>query len=109
MRSEPLSPEEIPKARVVRRNVRIAGRRTTIKLEHAMWQALIEICAINDKTINQICTEVARSEHAQTNFTSELRLYILAHYQTRARDAEAALARIEATSPIQASVRSVGG
>ncbi len=44
-----------------RRNIRIGKRRTSVKLEPEMWEALIEIGLRTKKTINQICTEVHKS------------------------------------------------
>ncbi len=49
-----------------------------------MWDALDEICQLTQRKINLVCTEVARSEYARTNFTSVLRLFILDFYRSRA-------------------------
>ena len=79
-----------------RRNIRIGGRRTSVKLEPEMWDALAEICTLTKKNLNQICTEVHRASHASNsnepddtpgsaNFTSELRVFILDFYRTIAR------------------------
>ena len=43
---------------LVSRNVRINGRRTSVKLEPAMWEALAEICAREGIGIGQLCTGV---------------------------------------------------
>ncbi|MFP6746329.1 MAG: ribbon-helix-helix domain-containing protein [Alphaproteobacteria bacterium] len=76
-----------------RRNIRIGRRRTSIKLEPEMWDALIEICVRTKKNINQICTEVYRASYGGdandiaggANFTSELRVFILGYYRAIAR------------------------
>ena len=75
-----------------RRNIRIGRRRTSVKLEPAMWDALIDITVRTNKSINQICTEVHnagagpnRAETAGANFTSELRVFILDYYRAIAR------------------------
>ncbi len=76
-----------------RRNVRIGRRRTSIKLEPEMWDALIEICVRTKKNINQICTEVYNASYGEdthdvsagANFTSELRVFILGYYRAIAR------------------------
>ena len=41
-----------------RRNIRIGKRRTSIRLEPEMWDALTEICSQLDKDLNEICTEL---------------------------------------------------
>ncbi|MBT3373767.1 MAG: ribbon-helix-helix domain-containing protein [Rhodospirillaceae bacterium] len=83
-----------------RRNIRIADRRTSIKLEPEMWDALAEICARTEKNLNQICTEVHSARYASqasnanepddepgsANFTSELRVFILDFYRAIARN-----------------------
>ena len=82
------------------RNIRIGDRRTSIKLEPEMWDALAEICDRTEKDLNQICTEVHGASNANTasnsnepdeppgsaNFTSELRVFILDFYRARARN-----------------------
>lgn len=49
-------------------NVRIAGRRTSIRLEPREWEILRLICRRENITIHQFCTEAAqrRQEHSQT-------------------------------------------
>lgn len=74
--------------RVERRNVRINGRRTTVKLEHLLWESLHEICEDTGRNLDEICSEVAQSENARTNFTSELRLYVISYYRELAHVAQ---------------------
>ncbi|MBM3490750.1 MAG: ribbon-helix-helix domain-containing protein [Alphaproteobacteria bacterium] len=45
--------------RAILRNVRIAGRRTSIKLEAAMWEALFELCARTGLSLDQVCALAA--------------------------------------------------
>lgn len=67
--------------RVIRRNVRIRGRRTTIKLETGMWDALDEISTETGRSFEAICDEIAKTRDVTENFTSELRLFILDYYR----------------------------
>ncbi|MBT7284196.1 MAG: ribbon-helix-helix domain-containing protein [Rhodospirillaceae bacterium] len=80
----------------MRRNIRIGSRRTSIKLEPEMWEALGEICALTEKSLNQICTEVYAANNVDNpdhpddiagcgNFTSELRVFILDFFRAAAR------------------------
>ncbi len=76
-----------------RRNIRIGKRRTSIRLEPEMWDALAEICARMEKNLNEICTEVHTASgvndpddlSGSANFTSELRVFILDFYRAAAR------------------------
>ena len=66
---------------MISHNVRINGRRTSIRLEPAMWDALQEICAAEKKSIHEISTEVA-AEIPSGGFTSALRVYILNYFRS---------------------------
>ena len=66
------------------RNVRIDGRRTSVRLEDAEWEALAEICAAESMTMRQICTEVDR-KRPQGAFTSGLRVFILNYFRLKAK------------------------
>lgn len=66
------------------RNVRISGRRTSIKLEAHMWEALEEICRLSDRSVHQLCTEIA-ARGGSSNFTSRVRVFILGYFRARAR------------------------
>lgn len=68
------------------RNVMIAGRRTSIRLEPELWDALRMVCRMEGKTINQLCTIIARHQqsHQQTGgFTSAVRVYIVRYLLSR--------------------------
>ena len=64
------------------RNVRVAGRRTSIKLEADMWEALQEICERSGRSLHEVCTEAYRRRDS-SNFTSAVRLFILDYYRGR--------------------------
>lgn len=68
------------------RNVTIAGRRTSIRLEPYMWSALEEICACSGVTLHQFCTEVDQHRR-QSSLTAAVRVAILAFYRQAARTA----------------------
>jgi len=73
------------------RNVRIGDRRTSIRLEPEMWEALGEICLSTGKDLNEICTEVYRANAGRSNFTSGLRVFIVEYYRSQARKRDAAM------------------
>jgi predicted DNA-binding ribbon-helix-helix protein len=64
----------------INRNVIVKGRRTSIRLEVAEWEALQEICQSEQISTNQLCAYVAdtRSEKA---FTSGLRVFMLNYFR----------------------------
>ena len=65
---------------LINRNVTVAGRRTSVRLESAMWDALSEIARREGRTINEICTRVDKRRKEST-LTSGLRVYILNYFR----------------------------
>ena len=51
---------------LVSRNVRIAGRRTSVRLEREMWDALTDISKRENLGFNQLCTYVAATRRDTT-------------------------------------------
>jgi predicted DNA-binding ribbon-helix-helix protein len=69
---------------LINRNVIVAGRSTSIRLEAAMWDALSEIAGREERTVNAICTRVDKRRKEST-LTSGLRVYILNHFRRTAK------------------------
>lgn len=65
---------------LVSRNVTVAGKRTSVRLEPEMWRALEEICRRESTSINAFCTEVGR-KNRPSSFTSALRAEIVLYFQ----------------------------
>jgi predicted DNA-binding ribbon-helix-helix protein len=70
---------------LVNRNVTVAGHRTSIRLEPAMWEALTRICERERKSMNEIVTAIARNRD-QSTLTAAIRVYLLTYYQAAATD-----------------------
>ena len=87
------------------RNVTVADRRTSIRMEPAMWAALEEICLRENMTINQICSRIDR-QRADSGLTAAVRLFILSYFRYLAHQREGA-ARSNAT-PVSRAFASVG-
>jgi predicted DNA-binding ribbon-helix-helix protein len=73
-------------SQLIRRNVRIENRRTSVKMEREMWEALNEICERSGRSVHEVCAEVRRGGEG-ANFTSLLRVYILSWYREGRRAA----------------------
>lgn len=65
---------------LVSKNVRIDGRRTSVRLEREMWEALEDICEREDLGLNDLCSFVATT-HRSGGFTSSLRVFIMNYYR----------------------------
>jgi len=66
-------------------NVTVAGRRTSIRLEPAMWQALREISAREGKTVHTLVTEIERGR-AQSSLTAAIRVFLLDYFRAAATE-----------------------
>lgn len=62
------------------RNVRVAGRRTSVRLEQGFWEALDEIARREKTSVNEICGKA--SDHRNgLGLTAALRLYTLIYFR----------------------------
>ena len=66
---------------LVMRNIVVAGRRTSVRLEATMWDALSEIAVQEQKTVHQLVTEVDR-QRTESSLTAAIRVYIVGFYRS---------------------------
>ena len=66
------------------RNVNINGRRTSVRMERVMWEALDVICAREDISTNEICCLIDQVR-GDLGLTASLRVIILSYYVSIAR------------------------
>ncbi|NUB13697.1 hypothetical protein GAY28_13890 [Azospirillum brasilense] len=61
----------------------IAGRRTSMRLEPAFWDALTEIAQREGLTVSELCTRLAeRVEALDTNsLSSAVRVYVMGYFR----------------------------
>ena len=69
---------------LVSRNIRIRNRRTSVRLEPSMWQALVEICEAQGLTINEFCGLVDEAR-GDSSLTAAIRVAIVDYYRELAR------------------------
>jgi predicted DNA-binding ribbon-helix-helix protein len=68
------------KTALISRNVFVGGRRTSIRLEPELWEALTLISNLEQKSLHQLCDAVAALDWAnEGSFTSAVRRYVI-HY-----------------------------
>ncbi len=66
-------------AEIKKRSVVIAGHRTSISLENAFWDALRDLAAARDISVNQLVTEIDRGRRG--NLSSAIRTHVLLSQQ----------------------------
>ena len=69
---------------LILRNVTVKGKRTTIRLEPEMWDALAEIARQENYTQTQLCTRIADGQPPGLSFTASVRMFILTYFRTAA-------------------------
>ena len=62
------------------RNVTVDGRRTSLRMENAMWEALEDICRRESRHLHEICGLVHR-RRAGASFTAAMRGFIVCYYR----------------------------
>jgi predicted DNA-binding ribbon-helix-helix protein len=70
---------------LVNRNITVAGRRTSIRLEPAMWEALRQICERERKSLNEVVTEI-EGQRVESSLTAAIRVYVLSYFRAAATD-----------------------
>lgn len=66
-------------------NVRVAGRRTSVRLEPEMWSALNEVCAREGMSLSALVTRIERGGHAST-LTAAIRVHLLLYFMSAATE-----------------------
>jgi predicted DNA-binding ribbon-helix-helix protein len=67
------------------KNIRIHNRRTSVRLEPEMWNALNEIAKIEHCTIHDLCGAVNDLKEPHASFTAALRVFLMEYYRAAAR------------------------
>jgi predicted DNA-binding ribbon-helix-helix protein len=62
-------------------NIRIHGRRTSVRLEPEMWSALHEVAELEDMKIHDVCSAVDDCRAEGESFSSALRVFLLQYYR----------------------------
>lgn len=71
---------------LVIRNVTVNDKRTSIRLEPEMWQALNDICRRERCSIHNLCTLVSASKEGPGSLTAAIRVFIMAYYRAAATE-----------------------
>ncbi|MCK5518286.1 MAG: ribbon-helix-helix domain-containing protein [Alphaproteobacteria bacterium] len=64
------------------RNVRIHKRRTSVRLEPEMWNALNEIAELERCSVHDLCGAVHDLKEIGASFTASLRVFMMEYYRS---------------------------
>jgi predicted DNA-binding ribbon-helix-helix protein len=68
------------RSRIVKRAVIVSGRRTSVSLEDAFWEAMQKIAMAKGTTRTGLITQI-KKRYKPENLSSAIRLFVLAYYQ----------------------------
>jgi predicted DNA-binding ribbon-helix-helix protein len=71
---------------LISKNIKVFGKRTSVRLEPAMWSALHEIAERENSTIHQLCSAVHRTKPLETTLTAALRVFLMLYYRAAATE-----------------------
>ncbi len=71
---------------LVNRNVTIGGRRTSLRLEPAMWDALEEICRREEMSQHELCAKIDARRRA-SSLTAATRVFVVNYFRAAATEA----------------------
>lgn len=84
--------EIVEKSTLISRNLTIMGRRTSVRLEPEMWDALHDIADREGTSIHSICSLVNLRKVRESSLTAAIRVFLLLYY--RAATTEEGHARV---------------
>ena len=70
---------------LVSRNVSVSGRRTSLRLEPLMWDALVEIAQRENRHVNELVTLVEQRRTA-SSLTAAVRVFIVRYFRAAATE-----------------------
>src|SRR5689334_8039795 len=65
---------------LISRNVRVRGRRTSVRLEPEMWVALHDVAARERKPVNDLVTMV-EDERTASTLSTAIRVFLIEYYR----------------------------
>ncbi|HEC90668.1 MAG TPA: hypothetical protein ENI55_03265 [Alphaproteobacteria bacterium] len=71
------------KQNLISKNVTINGRRTSLRLEEELWEALNDVCRCESLTIHKLCSLIDSRRHGSSR-TSSVRTFIIAYFRIAA-------------------------
>lgn len=84
--SEPVFEFKTSKTTLLSRNVTIGKRRTSIRLEPEMWEALKDISRREGCTIHDVCSLVQLRKNNRTSLTAAIRVFLMLYYRLAATE-----------------------
>lgn len=72
---------DVPQSSLVSKNITIFDRRTSVRLEPQMWNALNDIAAREECSVHEICSLIDISKRDETSLTAAIRVFLMLYYR----------------------------
>jgi predicted DNA-binding ribbon-helix-helix protein len=69
------------KTSLVSKNITVLGRRTSVRLEPEMWQALKHISKREECSIHDLCSLISLRKKEETSLTAAIRVFLMLFYR----------------------------
>lgn len=79
--SDDTTPDDQPKTTLISKNITILGRRTSVRLEPEMWNALRDISNRENCSIHDICSLIHIRKNPVTSLTAAIRVFMMLYYR----------------------------
>ncbi len=76
----------LKKSTLVSRNITVVGRRTSVRLEPEMWNALRDIAEREQCKIHDICSLIHLRKNQATSLTAAIRVFLMLYYRAAATE-----------------------
>ncbi|MFV3127356.1 ribbon-helix-helix domain-containing protein [Niveispirillum sp. KHB5.9] len=82
-RSKRFSAEELPdgSSTLVIRNVVVLGKRTSLRMEPEMWDALADVAGREGQNVHDICTRIVERKPGAASLTAAIRVFLVNYYR----------------------------
>lgn len=77
---------EDTRSTLVSRNITILGRRTSVRLEPEMWNALRDIAKREGCSTHDICSLINLRKNIRTSLTGAIRVFLMLYYRAAATE-----------------------
>lgn len=71
---------------LISRNITVFGKRTSIRLEMEMWNALRDMARREGCKIHDLCSLVSMRKQPQTSLTAAIRVFIMLYYKAASNE-----------------------
>ncbi len=80
-----IAAEQASDSTLVSRNVTVNGRRTSLRLEPLMWEALAEIVQRENSSVNDLVSRI-ENRRAASSLTAAVRVFIVSYFRAAATE-----------------------